>query len=461
MGTTKSPEGMARAWAELDSRHNLHPFTSHKDLRQNGVRVITHADGVYIYDSAGHRMLDGMAGLWCVQVGYGNLELADAAYEALRTLPFYNTFFQTTHPYVAQLCEALAKVTPEGLDNFHFANSGSEANDTAFKMIRYFWNLQGKPDKKIVLSRERGYHGVTTAAASLSGIRSMHPQFDLPIPGIAYVSPAVYQFEEGRGLSEDDFAQLTANALEEKILALGPDNVAAFVAEPVMGASGMMTPPAGYWPRINAICKKYDVLLWADEVICGFGRTGQWFGSHTYGIEPDIITMAKGMSSGYQPISAVALNARLNDAIVNAPSEMAHGFTWSGHPVASAVCVKNLEIMHRLELVGPVGDRNAAALQTQLATLADHPLVGEVRGVGFLGAIELVKNKETGERFSGASGAGVVCRNHAISNGVMIRACGDTMVMSPPLVITPEQSTELIDSVRRALDATLDDLKAD
>jgi putrescine aminotransferase len=271
----------------------------------------------------------------------------------------------------------------------------------------------------------------------------------------------VYQFEEGRGLSEDDFAQLTANALEEKILALGPDNVAAFVAEPVMGASGMMTPPAGYWPRINAICKKYDVLLWADEVICGFGRSGQWFGSHTYGIEPDIITMAKGMSSGYQPISAVALNARLNDAIVNAPSEMAHGFTWSGHPVASAVCVKNLEIMHRLELVGPVGDRNAAALQAQLVTLADHPLVGEVRGVGFLGAIELVKNKETGERFSGASGAGVVCRNHAISNGVMIRACGDTMVMSPPLVITPEQSTELIDAVRRALDATLDALKAD
>ncbi|MCE2728448.1 MAG: aminotransferase [Sphingomonadaceae bacterium] len=461
MGAQQSQGGIARDWAKLDSRHNLHPFTAHKDLRQDGVRVITHADGVYIYDSTGHRMLDGMAGLWCVQVGYGNLELADAAYEALRTLPFYNTFFQTTHPYVAQLCEALAEVTPEGLDNFHFANSGSEANDTAFKMIRYFWNLQGKPDKKIILSRERGYHGVTTAAASLSGIRSMHPQFDLPIPGIAHVSPAVYQFEEGRGLSEDDFAQLTANAVEEKILALGPNKVAAFVAEPVMGASGMMTPPAGYWPRINAICKKYDVLLWVDEVICGFGRTGQWFGSHTYGIEPDIVTMAKGMSSGYQPISAVALNARLNEAIVNAPSEMAHGFTWSGHPVASAVCVKNLEIMRRLELVGPVGDRNAAALQAELATLADHPLVGEVRGVGFLGAIEIVKNKETGERFSGAAGGGVVCRNHAISNGVMIRACGDTMVMSPPLVITPEQSKELIDAVRRALDATLDDLMAD
>lgn len=450
----------AGRWTDLDSRHHLHPFTTHKDLRHDGVRVITHADGLYIHDSACNRILDGMAGLWCVQVGYGNRELADAAYEALKTLPFYNTFFQTTHPYVAQLCEALAQVTPEGLDNFHFANSGSEANDSAFKLIRYFWNLQGKPDKKIVLSRERGYHGVTTAAASLSGIHSMHPQFDLPIPGIHHVAPAVYRFEEGRDLSEEDFAELTANALEEKILALGPDKVAAFVAEPVMGAGGMITPPAGYWPRINAICKKYDILLWADEVICGFGRTGQWFGSHTYGIEPDIVTMAKGMSSGYQPISAVALNARVNDAIANAPDEMAHGFTWAGHPVASAVCIKNLEIMHRLELVGPVGDRNAAALQEQLATLADHPLVSEVRGVGFLGAIEIVKNRETRERFDEATGAGVVCRDHAINNGVMIRACGDTMVMSPPLIIAPDQSTELVDGVRRALDATLNDLKA-
>ncbi len=455
---TKPPSNQTAHWQALDARHHVHPFTEHQKLADKGVRVITHGEGIYLWDSEGRKLLDGMAGLWCCQLGYGNEDLAEAGHQALRDLPYYNTFFQTTHPYVIELAEKVAGVIPDGLDTLFFANSGSEANDSAVKFIRYYWNLQGKLKKKTILSREMSYHGVTMTAASLSGLPHMHPQFDLPLPGFDYVGPAPYWYGLGGDLSPDEFGLVAARALEEKILELGADTIAAFIAEPVMGAGGMMTPPDSYWPEVQKICKKYDVLLWADEVICGFGRTGNWFGSHTYNIEPDVITMAKGLSSGYQPISAVALGPRLGDAIKGAPEELSHGFTYSGHPVAAAVALKNIEVMEELDLVGPTGRAVTDYFQSQLATLYDHALVGEVRGVGFLGAIEIVENKETRTRFPDEGKTGDICRDFCFDSGLVMRAVRDTMILSPPLIITRAQVDELVALARSCLDLTADRL---
>jgi len=449
-----------RAWQHADAQHHLHPFTAHPELRERGVRVITHADGVYIYDSEGNRLLDGMAGLWCVQVGYGNSALVAAGAEALATLPYYNTFFQTTHPYVAELSECIAALTPPGLKEMVFANSGSEANDTGVKLIRYYWNLKQRPEKKIIITRELAYHGVTLASASMAGLESMHPQFDLPLPGFAHVSPAPYWFGRGAGLSPEAFSDRCVQALEDKILELGPDRVAAFCGEPVMGAGGMITPPPDYWPRIEAICRKYDVLLWSDEVICGFGRTGEWFGCQSYGFTPDVMSIAKGMSSGYQPISATLLGGDIAKTIAESDQEMAHGFTYSGHPVASAVALENIRQMQQLELVGSNSAKQRAAhLQKRLASLNDHPLVGETRGIGFLGALELVQNKTNRAPYPKDRKAGLICRNHCLDTGVIVRAVGDTMVMSPPLIITEQEIDELIDKTRDALDRTAASLK--
>ncbi|MCK5744569.1 MAG: aminotransferase class III-fold pyridoxal phosphate-dependent enzyme, partial [Oricola sp.] len=288
----------------LDSAHHLHPFTTHHELREKGPRVIMRAEGVYIYDEDGKEIIDGMAGLWCVQVGYGRQELVDAAAETMKTLSYYNLFFQTTTPYAAKLADLIAQKTPEGLDQITFGCSGSEAVDTAIKLIWYYWNLQGKPEKKAILSRERGYHGSTVAGASLSGLPFMQGIFDLPLPRFHHVGPTPHYYEYAKdGESERDFAMRCAKAVEDKILELGPENVAAFAGEPVMGAGGLMLPPEGYWQEIERICRKYDVLLWSDEVICGFGRTGEWFGCQKYGFTPDIMTMAKGITSDYIPLS--------------------------------------------------------------------------------------------------------------------------------------------------------------
>jgi putrescine aminotransferase len=324
----------------LDNRHHLHPFMVHPELRAAGPRVITRGEGVYLWDSEGRRILDGMSGLWCVQLGYGVRELADAAYAALTTLPYYNLFFQTTTPWAAELAGLVADKTPADLDEVFFACSGSEANDTAIKLIWYYWNLRGRPEKKAIISRKLAYHGSTLAGASLTGLDFMQGIFDLPLPRFHHVEPPPYGYGyQAPGESEAEFAARCAQALEDKILELGPDNVAAFVGEPVMGAGGLMIPPAGYWPAVEQICRRYDVLLWSDEVICGFGRTGHWFGCQAYGYTPDLITMAKGMSSGYQPISAVALNGEIAGVITASRTEMAHGYTYSGHPVACAVAL--------------------------------------------------------------------------------------------------------------------------
>jgi putrescine aminotransferase len=454
---------LTKHWQSIDAAHHIHPFSDTAALNKEGVRVITRADGVYLWDSEGHKIIDGMSGLWCVQIGYGNNEVADAGCEALHTLPYYNHFFKTTNPYTAELSAKLATLLPEGHDRVLFASSGSEANDTALKLIRYYWNLKKKPQKKIHLSRELAYHGVTMAAASLSGLTPMHPQFDLPLEGFQKV-PTPYWFgahAKGHGdIAPEEFGVLIAQKLEERILEIGADRVASFSAEPVQGAGGVIFPPSTYWAEINRICKKYDVLLHADEVITGFGRTGEWFGSITYGIEPDIMTMAKGLSSGYQPISAISLGARMGGSITNANEELVHGYTYSGHPVASAVALKNLEVMEKLKLVPRVSNDIGPYLQRRLKeTFTGHPIVGEVRGVGLLAAIELVPDPKKREFFQDSGNIGTHCRNYCFSSGLISRAIRDTMVLAPPLTISESEVEEIVTKLKAAIDNTARDLK--
>lgn len=458
---TDQPQRDTAYYQALDSSHHLHPFTVHHELRGKKPRVIARGEGVYIWDTDGNRIIDGMAGLWCTQIGYGVEAMADAASNAMKNLSYYNTFFQTTTPEAAELSALVASKTPPGLDQVFFASSGSEANDTAMKFIWYYWNLKGQPQRKAIIARERAYHGTTIGSASLTGLPFMHDIFDLPLPQVHHIGPTPHYYEYGEdGESEEAFASRCAQALEDKILELGPDNVAAFVGEPVMGAGGLMLPPEGYWQKIEAICRKYGVLLWSDEVICGFGRTGSWFGCQTYEYQPDIITMAKGMSSGYVPISAVALNEEISSTLVAADSEMAHGFTYSAHPVSCAVSLCNIHLIEDLDLVGARGAQTAAYFQESLASLGDHPLVGQTRGIGMLGAIELVADKASGARFEPEGHAGGTCRDNCFANGVVMRAVGDTMFLSPPLVIANSEIDELFTLIRRSLDDTLAALKA-
>jgi len=457
MSTKPAMHNQTKYWQELDARHHIHPFTETGALNKRGVRVITHAEGIYLWDSEGRRLIDGMAGLWCVNVGYGRKELAEAAYEAMKRLPYYNAFFQTTHPNATELAAKLASLLPGGLSRILFANSGSEANDTALKLIRYYWNLQGKKQKKIHISREFAYHGVTMAAASLSGLTPMHPQWDLPLTGFEKV-PTVYWYGFGGEKDPEAYGIEVARKLEEKILEIGPERVASFSAEPVHGAGGLMFPPDSYWPEIQRICKKYDVLLHLDEVITGFGRTGKWFGAQTFGITPDVMTLAKGIASGYQPISAVALGPRVGDAIATAAEELVHGYTWSGHPVASAVSLKNIEIIEREKLVERVHEDIGPYFQAKIRELMSHPLVGEVRGKGLLGAIELVQDKAKRTFFPREIDVGTMCRNHCFANGLVMRAIRDTMVLSPPLIIKREEVDEIVRLARLCFDLTASDL---
>jgi putrescine---pyruvate transaminase len=444
-------------WRELDRRHHLHPFTNHAELGELELRVVVRGEGCHLWDSEGNRLLDGMAGLWCVNVGYGRRELVEAACRQMAELPYYNTFFQSATPPAIDLAARLAAIAPAGLDRVFFTNSGSEANDTAVKLVRYYWNLQGRREKKTVIGRVYGYHGVTLAAASMSGLTPMHPQADLPLPGFAHVA-APYWYAHGGDRSPEACGLAAAAALERRIIELGPETVAAFIGEPVQGAGGVIIPPEGYWAEVQAICRRHEVLLIADEVICGFGRTGRWFGCQRLGIAPDIMTIAKGLTSGYVPMAGVMLGARVGDALLEAREEWVHGFTYSGHPVAAAVALANLRLIEDEGLheraSGPAGTAFAEALDR----LADHPLVGEVRTLGFLAGIELVEDKATRQPFAPERRAGLTCREHSIAGGLVMRAVRDVMVLAPPLIITEGEIDEMVAKARRALDATLADL---
>ncbi|OOV87883.1 aspartate aminotransferase family protein [Oceanospirillum linum] len=447
-----------QAWQALDAKHHLHPFTDTGALNQKGARVITKAEGVYLWDSEGQKMLDGMAGLWCVNMGYGRQELIDAAYEQMKTLPFYNTFFQTTHLPVAKLAQAIADVTPGDLNRIFFANSGSEAIDTIIRMVRTYWVTQGKPYKNTLIGRENGYHGSTLGGASLGGMSGMHKQGMPMVGGIEHIRQP-YWYGEGGDMTEEAFGLACAKALEERILQVGPDNVAAFIGEPIQGAGGVIVPPANYWAEIQKICKKYDILLVTDEVICGFGRTGSWFGSQTLGIEPDLISMAKGLSSGYLPISAVAVGDRVADALETMGEDFNHGFTYSGHPAAAAVALANIELMKKENIVEYVAKDIGPYLQKKLReTLQDHPLVGTIDGVGLIAGFALMKDKTTKEQFPSDIDVGYICREHCFNNGLIIRAVGSRMVMSPPLVITHAEVDELCEKTKYCLDLTLESI---
>ncbi|MFP6743324.1 MAG: aspartate aminotransferase family protein [Alphaproteobacteria bacterium] len=446
------PTNATAVWQEADRRHHLHPYTDHKALGEKGVRIITRGDGVYLWDSEGSRLMDAMAGLWCVNIGYGRPELAKVAARQLEELPYYNTFFQSATPPVIELSEMLAEVTPEGLNHVFFANSGSEANDTIAKMARYYWNLMGKPKKKTIISREYAYHGVTMAATSLSGLSPMHTPFDLPLPRFDHVA-APYWYKHGGDMSPDDFGIKAAKAVEDRILELGADQVAAFIGEPIMGAGGVVFPPATYWGEIQRICREHDVLLIVDEVICGFGRTGEWFGCDTFDIAPDFMTMAKGLSSGYMPISGLMVNDRIADPIINR-GEFVHGFTYSGHPVAAAVAMENVRILRDEKIVETVGTDTGPYLQARLRELADHPLVGEVRGVGMIAGIELVEDKAARKSYDAGRKVGQTCRDLCTENGVIVRAVRDVIVLSPPLIISRDEIDVLVNTLAQCLDET-------
>ena len=443
---------------ELDAAHHLHPFTDHKSLRTGGARIIVKGDGPYIWDSEGNRILDGMSGLWTTAVGYGRKELADAAYEQMMQLPFYNTFFRTTHPPVIAMAKRIAEIAPANLNQVFFGSSGSESNDTAIRLIRHYWALKGEPKRRIIISRNMAYHGSTIAAGSMGGMKHMHAHSYPVYEGFTHIIDP-YWYGEGRdGETLEAFGLRAAQALEDEILRVGPENVAAFAAEPVQGAGGVKIAPDSYWPAVQKIINKYGILFLADEVICGFGRIGQWFGSQHYGIRPDLITFAKAATSGYLPLSGVIIDDKIADALMAHDDDFNHGYTYSGHPVACAVGLKNIEIIEREGLCQKVNDTLAPALAKLLAKFKDHPLVGEVRSVGMLGAIELVADKRTRKRFTEPGRVGLMCRNHFFANGFIMRAVYDTMVCSPPLIWTQAHFDEAERAMRKSLDSTLNDV---
>ena len=445
-------------WQALDQQHHLHPFTDHKDLHAKRSRIITRAEGVYIYEADGHRILDGMSGLWCVNAGYGRQEIVDAAAEQMRELPYYNNFFQCAHPPSIELAAMLKDVSQPQFNRVFFAGSGSEANDTIVRMVRTYWDLMGQPGRHTIISRVNAYHGSTVAAASLGGMKPMHKQSGLPIPGIVHIDQP-YWFGSDRSLSPDEFGLATARALEAKIQEIGADKVAAFIGEPIQGAGGVIIPPATYWPEIQRICDEYGILLISDEVITGFGRLGEWFGADYFDTRPDFMPFAKAVTSGYLPIGGVFVSDRVADVLVEKAGEFAHGYTYSGHPAACAVAIANLKILQREKLVERVRDDIGPYLQARWAKLAEHPLVGEARMTGLMGAFEIVKNKEPMERFDSKQGAGTIFRDAAIRNGVCLRASGDTIICAPPFTLTHAEADELVDKARLALDESLALLK--
>ena len=451
-------ERTTRDWQAADAAHHLHPFTDHKSLAAKGTRVIVRGENIYLWDSDGQKILDAMSGLWCVNVGYGRRELVDAAAAQMQRLAFYNSFFQTTTPQAIELAELLAEVAPPQFQHVFFANSGSEGNDTVVRMVRRYWELKGQPQRSVIISRHNAYHGSTMAGASLGGMWGMHAQGGLPIPGIVHIEQPCW-FELGQGMSRDDFGVKAAGWLEQKIAEVGADKVAAFIGEPVQGAGGVVVPPSTYWPEIQRICDRHGILVVSDEVICGFGRTGRWFGCETMDFRPDLMTFAKAVTSGYVPLGGVLVGERVARTLVDEGGEFHHGYTYSGHPVACAVAIANIRLLQRERIVERVSEELGPCLARQFDALAEHPLVGEAQTCGMMGALQLVRNKASGEAFDPSLEVGMVCRGHCFGNGLIMRAVGDRMIVAPPLVMTTAQVDEMVALIRKCLDLTLADVK--
>ena len=439
-----------------DIAYYLHPYTNLSVHEKEGPLIITRGDGIYVFDDAGKRYIEGLGGLWCASLGFSEERLIEAAIRQMRKLPFYHTFGHKSSEVGIELAERLLGMAPVPMSKVFFTNSGSEANDSAVKFIWYYHNAIGKPAKKKIIARLRGYHGVTVAAASLTGLPNNHRDFDLPIARILHTDcPHHYRYARP-GESEEAFATRCAESLEALILKEGPETVAAFFAEPVMGAGGVITPPKTYFEKIQKVLKKYDVLFVADEVICGFGRTGNMFATTTYALEPDMITIAKQLSAAYLPIAGLMISERIYRGMVTESEKVgifAHGFTYGGHPVPAAVALETLKIYEERQIVSHV-QRVAPQFQRRLQALGLHPLVGEARGVGLIGGLELVKNKATREAFAASDGVGVYASKLAQANGVITRGMGDTLGFCPPLIIKEREIDELFDAVKTALDET-------
>ncbi len=448
---------------DADIAYALHPYTNAVAHEQSGPMVAVRGEGVRVFDGAGKDYIEGMAGLWCTSLGFSEPRLVEAAKRQMEALPFFHMFSHKAHEPGIRLSETLVQMAPVPMSKAFFCNSGSEANDTAVKMIWYYHNAIGKPEKKKIIARLRGYHGVTVAAASLTGLPLNHRSFDLPIDRILHTScPHHYRYGEA-GETEEAFADRMAADLEALIEREGADTIAAFFAEPVMGAGGVIVPPKTYFEKIQAVLKKHDILFVADEVICGFGRTGNMFGSETFGLQPDIMTMAKALSSAYLPISAVLINEKVYQGIRGETGKIGsfgHGYTYSAHPVAAAVANETLKIYAERDIIGHVR-AVAPRMQARLQALADHPLVGEARGVGLIGAVELVADKATKANFDATQAVAPRVVNQAQSNGVILRAmAGDIIAFSPPLIITEAEIDEMFDRFERALNAITHEIGA-
>ena len=442
---------------ELDRQSMFHPYTPLADHLEKGVRVISEGSGVWVSDPDGRRYLDAVAGLWCVNIGYGRTEVADAIHEQAKKLAYFHSFSSMGVEPTIRLADRLLRLAPDGMSKVLFGNTGSDANDTNVKLIWYYNNLRGKPEKVKLISRNNAYHGVTVAAASLTGLPLLHKSFHLPIPEVLHVScPDPYRVKPD-GMSERDFSKQLAKELDETIEREGPDTVAAMFAEPVMGAGGVHVPPEGYFEEIQPVLKKHDVLLVADEVICGFGRLGRWFGSDLFGIQPDIITIAKGLTSGYVPMSASLVGDRIWDLLIETSKDVGpfgHGYTYSGHPVAAAAAMANLDIFERDGLVDNAAEVGAYFQERMRAAFADHPLVGHIRGVGLILGIEFVADKATKRSFEGADRIAPKVSQAAHARGLIARPLpsGDTIALSPPLSITREEVDVVVERLGQALD---------
>ncbi len=443
--------------AARDVAYSLHPYTNARKHEETGPLIIEHGKGIYVYDDQGKEYIEGMAGLWSVAVGFGEKRLVQAAAAQLDKLPYYHTFSHKAHIPSIDLAERLVKLTPSRLQRVFFANSGSEANDSVVKLVWYYNNAIGRPKKKKIISRIKAYHGITVASGSLTGLPLNHRDFDLPIANVLHAAcPHHYRFAL-EGESEEEFASRLAVELEHLILREGPDTIAAFIGEPVMAAGGVIVPPQTYWQKIQAVCRKYDVLVIADEVITGFGRTGRMFACETFNIDPDLMVLSKQLTSSYQPLSAILMSDQIYRAVAENSGRIGsfgHGFTASGHPVATAVALENIKIIEERDLVGRAA-RLAPKLQASLRSLADHPLVGEIRGIGLIAAVELVANKETKAPFDPPGSVGAFLFDRCQENGLILRQIGDAVAFCPPLIIEEAQIEEMVARFRRSLEQTL------